>query len=57
MAYKILIVDDKKVKRELMDGLIDGSENAVVFDNISKTVPIPELTNKLKKAYEFVAIG
>ena len=33
---------------------MDGSENAVVFDNISKTVPIPELTNKLKKAYEFL---
>ena len=56
MAYKILIVDDKQVNKKILDDLSD-SPVAGVFDGIPKSVPVPELVSRLKKAYEYVALG
>ena len=57
MAYKVLIIDDKHVNKELLDDLLKSAEPATLFDGIPRNLPIPELVNKLKKAYEFVSTG
>ena len=55
MAYKVLIVDDKKVNKELINSMLDTPAVAGLFDGLSKTMPIPELIPKLRKAFEFLA--
>lgn len=52
MAYKIIVADDNKVNKELLDGLLNTIENAGVFDYGSKSIAIPELINWLKKTLE-----
>ena len=52
MAYKVLIVDDKQINKELINGLLDTSEVAAVFDGMAQ--PVTELIPKLKKAYEII---
>jgi len=54
MAYKVIIVDDRKVGRELLNGLESQHEVTGMFDGISKSVTIPELTKRLKKAFDFI---
>jgi PAS domain S-box-containing protein len=54
MAYKVLIVDDKQINKELINGLLDTSEVAAVFDEMARPVPVTELIPKLKKAYEII---
>jgi len=54
MAYKVLIVDDKKINKELINSLLDISEVAEVFEEMSQPVAVADLIPKLKKAYEII---
>jgi PAS domain S-box-containing protein len=54
MAYKVLIIDDKKVNKDVINGLLEAPEYAALFDGIAKSLPIPELISRLKKAYDFL---
>jgi PAS domain S-box-containing protein len=54
MAYKVIVVDNNKVNKKLIDGLLNSSENTGVFDYYSKSVEIPELITRLKKTLELL---
>ncbi|HLO59956.1 MAG TPA: adenylate/guanylate cyclase domain-containing protein [Bacteroidales bacterium] len=57
MAYKVLIIDDKKVNKEVLDGVIHSSIDAGIVDGFARNVPAEELAVRLKKACEFIATG
>jgi PAS domain S-box-containing protein len=57
MAYKVLIIDDKQVNKEVLDGVIHSSVDAGIVDGIARNTPAKELAVRLKKAYEFIAAG
>jgi PAS domain S-box-containing protein len=54
MGYKVLIVDDKKAGKELLNTLDSVQEAICMFDGISKSIQVTELTKRLKKAYDFI---
>jgi len=57
MAYKVLIIDDKQVNKELLDGLMNSAHPAALFDGIPKNIPIAEIAGRLKSAYDFISTG
>jgi PAS domain S-box-containing protein len=57
MAYKILIIDDKQISKELLDDLNGNSGNIAMFDGISSAYTADEVAAKLKKAFSFLETG
>jgi PAS domain S-box-containing protein len=55
MAYKVIIVDNNQINKELIDGLLDTGKNTGVFDYNYKTITAPELIDWLKKTFELIA--
>ncbi|HEX2396113.1 MAG TPA: adenylate/guanylate cyclase domain-containing protein [Bacteroidales bacterium] len=55
MGFKVVIVDDKKAGKELLNTIESMNEVGGVFDGISKTLPVSEISKRLKKAYDFIA--
>lgn len=53
MAYKVIIVDDNKIKPEWINGLVK-SDNAGLFDNIENPLPVSDLLPRLKKAFDLI---
>jgi PAS domain S-box-containing protein len=55
MAYKVLIVDDKIVNRELIEDLLkNNSEYAALLDGGNKCIPMADFMPKLNKAYALI---
>jgi len=54
MGYKVIIIDDKKAGKDLLHTIESMPEITAMFDGIPKATPVPELTRRLKKAYDFI---
>jgi len=54
MAYKVFVVDDNQINKEIIDGLLNTAENTGVFDYHSNTMAVPELIEWLKKTFELL---
>jgi PAS domain S-box-containing protein len=54
MAYKVIVVDDNKVNKELIKVISKSVENTGVFDYHSEATAIPDLIEWLKKSFELL---
>lgn len=54
MGFKVFIVDDEKAGKDLLN-TIESLNDGYVFDGISKSIPVIEISKRLKKAYDFIS--
>jgi PAS domain S-box-containing protein len=57
MAYRILVIDDSKYNKELIDGLLDTVSNIGVIDYSADSISVDDLLSRLKKTLEILESG